>query len=381
MKLRLSDETIEVASKPGMPDWGKISPVTTLIAEKIVLPKDARVLYLGYGNGAGAITIARQLTEGQLWLCDINYIAIQMAAETLHLNQAVNARIVADINLPSELENSCDTVIIEIPKGRKLAQRWLAQAFQALRTGGILYLGGANRQGINPLVSDSEMLFGEPAVIGYKKGNRLVRFQKKQSGWSAGGWWQTPGIAPGTWHTLAIATSSGVLELNSLPGIFSYDGLDEGSQLLLDSLPDLHNMSVLDLGCGYGAIGLTAASSGAASVDMVDANLLAVAATKLNIERLGLTNVRALAGDVLSAVVDRKYHLILSNPPFHTGSQVDYQVARAFIEQSYQALESGGRLYIVANRFIRYETILDMYFQHVSEVKQSPRYHVLCGEK
>jgi len=59
IKLQLRDETIEVASKPGLPDWSQISPVTLLIAEKIVLPKDARLLYLGCGNGAGAITRLR----------------------------------------------------------------------------------------------------------------------------------------------------------------------------------------------------------------------------------------------------------------------------------------------------------------------------------
>jgi 16S rRNA (guanine1207-N2)-methyltransferase len=381
LKLRLGEETIEVGSKPGLPDWDRLSPATVLIGERIIFPKDARVLYLGCGNGAGAVAVARQLTSRQLWLCDINYLAIRMAAETISLNRIANAQMLSDINLPAELNNSFDAVIIDIPKGRKMAQRWLAQAFQALKTSGILYLCGATRQGINPLVNDAEILFGEPVVVGYKKGNRLVRFQKKQREWPANGWWQLQGIAPGTWHTLAIQTPSGSFEINSLPGIFSYDRLDEGTQLLLDFLPDLHNMNVLDLGCGYGAIGLTAARSGAASVDMVDANLLAVAAAKINIERLKLTNVRAIASDVLSAVADKKYHLILSNPPFHTGREVDYQVARAFIEQSYQALETGGRLYIVANRFIRYEKILDMHFQHASEVTQSPRYHVLCGEK
>ena len=150
---------------------------------------------------------------------------------------------------------------------------------------------------------------------------------------------------------------------------------------MLNFLPDLHNLNILDLGCGYGVIGLAAARSGAASVDLVDANLLAVAAAQMNIEHLGLANAHALASDVLSAVPDKKYDLILSNPPFHTGRDVDYQVARAFIEQSYQALESGGRLFIVANRFIRYEKIMEMYFQQVDQVVQSPRFHVLCGEK
>ena len=60
----------------------------------------------------------------------------------------------------------------------------------------MLYLCGANRQGILPVVEDAEMLFGEPVVFGYKKGNRLVKFQKKPIEISRTGWWQIPGIAP-----------------------------------------------------------------------------------------------------------------------------------------------------------------------------------------
>jgi 16S rRNA (guanine1207-N2)-methyltransferase len=339
------------------------------------------VLYLGCGNGAAGLIIAKQLTTGHLWLHDISYIAAQMTAETFSINQKANAHVLTSINLPAELDNNLDAVIIELPKGRKLAQRWLAHAFKLLKTGGVLYLSGANRQGIIPVVEDARTLFGEPIVLGYKKGNRLVRFQKVQQELPVVGWWQTPGIAPDTWHSFAVQIMSESIEIFSLPGIFSFDRLDTGTQLLLDSLPNLRNMNVLDLGCGYGVLGLVAARSGAAYVDMVDANLLAVAAAQTNVQRLGLANARALASDVLSAIPERKYDLIISNPPFHTGRDVDYQVAGAFIEQSFLALETGGQLYCVANRFIRYEKIMELHFQSVELLVQSPRYHILCGKK
>jgi 16S rRNA (guanine1207-N2)-methyltransferase len=381
LKFRIGGKSIDVASKPGLPGWDQPSPATLLIGEKIIVPPDSQVLYLGCGNGAAGVVLANQLTNGRIWLHDTNFIADQRTTETLNLNQIINACVLPDINLPIELVNSFDTAIIEIPKGRKLAQRWLAQAFFGLKTGGELYLCGAHKQGIKPLVKDAEMLFGESAVFGYKKGSRLIRLIKKYPSSPVVGWWQTPGIAPDTWHTFALQTPSGTIEICSLPGIFSFDHLDEGTQLLLDSLPDLQNLNLLDLGCGYGAIGLTAARSGADSVDMVDSNLLAVAASKRNIERLRLTNACALASDVMSAVPDKKYELILSNPPFHAGRDVDYQVARAFIEQSYNALQTGGQLYLVANRFIRYEKIIENYFQQSDVIVQSPRFHILCGTK
>jgi 16S rRNA (guanine1207-N2)-methyltransferase len=381
LKFRIGGESIEVASKPGLPGRDQLSPATVLIGEQIAPNPANKVLYLGCGNGAGAVAIGRQLINGQLWLHDINYIAAQISAETARLNQITNTRWLADIDLPPELENLFDIAIIELPKGRKLAQRWLAQAFMGLKTGGILYLGGAKQQGVIPVIEDAEKLFGEAAVLGYKKGSRLVSFQKKLPEFPVEGWWHIPGIAPHTWHRFAIQTQQGLFELCSLPGIFSFDRLDEGTQLLLGSLPDLNNLNILDLGCGYGAIGLATANSGAGSVDMVDANLLAIAAAQINIESLGLRNAQAFASDVLSARPDNKYDLVLSNPPFHTGREVDYQVATAFIEQSYGALTSGGRLYVVANRFIRYEKILEMYFHQVDLIIQTPRFQVWCGTK
>jgi 16S rRNA (guanine1207-N2)-methyltransferase len=380
-KFHFGGETIAVASKPGLPDWDQHLPAAFLIGEKTIISPDSQILFLGSGNGAACILIAKQLINGRIWLHDVSFIANQLSTETLELNEIDNAYVLTDINLPIELVNSFDTVIIEIPKGRKLARRWLAEAFLGLKTGGILYLCGANKEGINPIVEDAEMLLGESAVLGYKKGSRLVRLQKKYPSLPVEGWWRTPGIAPETWHIFALQTSSGIIEICSLPGIFSFDRLDGGTQLLLDSLPDLHNLNLLDLGCGYGAIGLTTARFGAASVDMVDANLLAVAASKRNIERQRLANARALASDVLSAVPDKKYDLILSNPPFHTGRDVDYQVARAFIEQSYSALQTGGQLYLVANRFIRYERIMGDYFQQSDIIVQSSRFHILRGIK
>ncbi len=379
-KFNFGNEIVEVASKLGIPDWNSLSPAKALIGEKIVLPGDAQVLYLGCGNGASAVSVSRQLSTGKVWLHDINFISVQMAEATLRLNRIYNSQVFIDINLPEELVENCDITIIELPKGRKLAQRWLAQAFQALSLGGILYLCGANRQGINPSIKDAELLFGESGVLAYKKGNRLVKFKKIQPEWPASGWWQTPGIAPSTWHVGTIQIPSGSFEIYSLPGIFSFDSLDEGTQLLLSSLPDLHGKKILDLGCGYGAIGLEAARSGANSVDMLDVNLLAVAAANRNIAHQEIAQARSLPSDVLSAVSDMKYDLILSNPPFHTGRDVDYQVANAFIQQSCQALEPGGQLLIVANKFIRYEKIMKSYFKTVKEIVQSPRYHVLSGE-
>jgi 16S rRNA (guanine1207-N2)-methyltransferase len=138
---------------------------------------------------------------------------------------------------------------------------------------------------------------------------------------------------------------------------------------------------VLDLGCGYGILGLAALRMGASQVDLVDSNLIAIACVRANLHASGASNARALPSDGLSAVQNQRYDRILSNPPFHAGKGIDYQMAQAFIEQSWQVLATGGTLSLVANRFIRYEHVLKMFFSQVSVEAETGKYRVLTGRK
>jgi len=92
-------------------------------------------------------------------------------------------------------------------------------------------------------------------------------------------------------------------------------------------------------------------------------------------------NTTVLAGDLLGSVGSNKYDLILSNPPFHAGQAVDFQIAGAMIRQSYQALNPDGQITIVANRFIPYDRLINEIFGNVSCLIESGRFHVLSGKK
>jgi 16S rRNA (guanine1207-N2)-methyltransferase len=114
-------------------------------------------------------------------------------------------------------------------------------------------------------------------------------------------------------------------------------------------------------------------------VELVDSNLLAVAAARRNLADLGLAQAHAYPGDALSETRDANFSLIASNPPFHTGKMVDYHAAEAFIRQGRQALAPSGRMVIVANRFIRYDGLMAELFSTVETLVVTSRFHVLCG--
>ncbi|MDQ2999469.1 MAG: class I SAM-dependent methyltransferase, partial [Chloroflexota bacterium] len=133
---------------------------------------------------------------------------------------------------------------------------------------------------------------------------------------------------------------------------------------------------VLDVGCGYGIIGLLAARLGAAQVELADVNLLAVAAASENIRHNRIAQARAFASDGVPEGAPRRYDLVVSNPPFHVGKSVDGDIARAFIERAQPALEPSGRLVLVANQFLRYDQVLRAAFEQVTCLASNRSYRV-----
>jgi 16S rRNA (guanine1207-N2)-methyltransferase len=374
-------QTVRYFTKPGIPDWEIITPASHLLSQFSEIAPGARVLLLGCRQGALAVVLAQRASPGEVWLADPSIVALQLSEKTLQANSITNVHFQAQHNLEQATPEPFDTVLLEIPKGRQLTRRWLVEGFNGLRFGGYLYLAGANEQGIRSAIQDAEALFGRASILGYKKGNRVARLIKEPSTEQLPGWVSDPGIYPGTWVDVDVEVAGRSMHLRSLPGVFSSNRLDEGTRLLLSRFEVPAGAHVLDLGCGYGLIGLLAAQLGAAHVDMVDANLLAIASAQANLELFAIHNAQAFPSDVLEAVLDRRYTLIVTNPPFHVGHTVDYQVTQAFIHQAWQVLEPGGQLLLVANKFIRYELMIATIFSHVERVAETGRYQLLSARK
>jgi 16S rRNA (guanine1207-N2)-methyltransferase len=380
-QTKLGGFLIQYVSKPGLPTWNQISPSLELITDNVTVTSKSRLLYFNCGHGAGVVSLARQARHKEFWLYETNYLALEMTKKTLEINQVGDVFISDEIELLEDQKQTFDDIIIDLPKGRSLAQSWLLKAYDALRVGGRLYLAGSKSEGIQAVIKDAEELLGIPAILGYKKGNRIVRYVKNIPAHKLPVWAQRPGIAPNTWHEMGITIKNHSLKLYSLPGIFSYDRLDPGTQILLSAVDIQIGAQFLDLGCGYGIIGLIAGLSGAAPVDLVDVNLLAVAATRKNIISNGIKSAAVLPSDVLQSVSDHQFDQILTNPPFHSGKAVDYQMSHAFIEQSWRHLKPGGEFNLVANQFIRYDNLMKPLFRQITVLAESNGYRVWQGIK
>jgi 16S rRNA (guanine1207-N2)-methyltransferase len=378
----LAGKEIIVCTKPGIPHSGGVSHASTLMAEKIRLVEGSHVALMGTDKGALAAVLSSQIRTGCMSILDTSILSQRLAAATLQKNGAENFDIVEDITLLPGKMGFFDAVVIELPKGRKLARRWLVEAWGLLSASGKLYLGGANDQGVQAVIKDAVELFGaRPAILGYKKGNRVVQMVKCNGGISFPEWALEPGISPGSWREELADVAGQTFRIRTLPGVFSWEGLDEGTSLLLETVQPAPSKHALDFGCGSGIIGLWLSRQGAEKVTMVDANLLAVAAACENLALNQIKNARVFPSDGLEAAANMKFDLIVSNPPFHSGKEVDFEVTAAFIEHGSHLLESGGQLVVVANRFIRYDRLMQAYFPQVRCLCQTRKYHVIAATK
>lgn len=158
-------------------------------------------------------------------------------------------------------------------------------------------------------------------------------------------------------------------------GVFSKGELDVGSRLLLDALPALSG-DVLDLGCGWGAIGVAIAKANrSARVTMADVNHRALDLARANCQRNGVT-AEVIESDGMAAVMGRKFDAVVTNPPIRAGKQVIY---RMFADAAV-SLNEGGALYLVirkqqgAESCVKY---LKTLFEEVEKLDKSAGFWVL----
>ncbi|MBF2674541.1 class I SAM-dependent methyltransferase [Listeria marthii] len=131
-------------------------------------------------------------------------------------------------------------------------------------------------------------------------------------------------------------------------GVFSKNTVDFGSKLLIESFElEVKNGKILDVGCGYGPMGLTVAKEFPDSqVEMVDVNLRALELAKENAELNKISNTHIYESSVYDNVTATDYQAIISNPPIRAGKKV----VHAILEGAFDHLQENGELWIVIQK-------------------------------
>lgn len=130
-------------------------------------------------------------------------------------------------------------------------------------------------------------------------------------------------------------------------GVFSKDGLDFGSRLLLEVIPrEEVGGKILDMGCGYGVFGIVLARVTSHRVDMVDVNRRALHLSKRNAKLNGVSDLVSIFESNCYSNISEKYSTIITNPPIRAGKKIVYDI----VMNARNYLEDGGNLYLVIRK-------------------------------
>jgi len=174
------------------------------------------------------------------------------------------------------------------------------------------------------------------------------------------------------------ATINGIdLVFNTDSTLFSPESIDRGTLAMLSVVELSPSDKVLDLGCGYGIVGIYAAKCiGEQNVVMSDIDINCIEISRKNAEANGVSGIQTVLSDGFSEIKDNDFTLILSNPPYHT----DFSVPKRFIEKGFNRLIPGGKMYMVTKRKDWYKKKLIAIFGGV-KINELDGYFVFCAEK
>ena len=170
------------------------------------------------------------------------------------------------------------------------------------------------------------------------------------------------------------------LHFHTTWGLFSPKGIDDGSRLLLKHLEVKPDERALDLGCGYGPLGMSIARNAPQGhCLMVDKDFIAIEYAQANLQRNQIDNAQAMLSDGLQHIPPQTFSLVVSNLPAKTSKEHYY----LFFHDIYQHLEPQGHCYVVVinglRRFI--ERAFGEVFGNHKKVKQGKTYTVAMATK
>ena len=268
-------------------------------------------------------------------------------------------------------EREYPLVLVLPPRQRDESRALLARAVAAAQPGGRVIACASNNEGARSHEADLARLAG-PVETLTKNKCRVFWTEDLANNHDASlleEWRQLDAVRP-------IADGRFV----SRPGVFAWDHIDVASALLAAQLPQDLAGRAADLGAGFGylAAELLAKCSGITALDAYEAEARALELARANLKAFTPERELGFHWHDVTEGLSRTYDVIVTNPPFHTGSREDRpDIGRRFIQVAAAALKRGGRLWLVANRHLPYESVLNESFGSMRTVAQAHGFKIV----
>ncbi len=361
-RMILPDGPAMLARLPGVPEP---DPATDALLQAARRVTGERVFVMGPGATATALWAARQGGVVTYWTANVAEAASLEASFKLN-RHLTRPRVVLQADFARLPPASWAMALVHLPRGRVLQHEALALSAALLQPGGRLVFVGATREGVKGAHKEARRLFGHAGIV------------VRKGGYHAGLAVRPDGAFPMpevVYKTRSIVMDGVATQVVSCPGVFAGDRLDDGAAALIAGMVIEPETDVLEIGCGTGLPGLAALRRGA-EVTLGDVSARAVASAQRTLAANGYPDAPVLLSQGAGAVPDRQFATVITNPPFHQGHGVDFEVARGFVREAARVLRYGGHLYLVANAFLKYEPWLRENFASVDIAWDDHRFRV-----
>jgi len=315
---------------------------------------------------------ANELTGSeQLWIATNRYDIYQQAQQKGYATEFNDFTLAHYTQTPAR-------VLYRVSKERALAHHLINQAATHLPTSGECILSGKKQEGIKSYATKLKSIMGAVGKL-------------QKSGLDYSGCFTdldaTARLDDQHYNQIQQLSFSGQRRdtLYSKPGVFGWQKIDQGSELLLHSLPDILQQqkietplsSILDLGCGYGWLFLNlplyipdGIISEQCHIVATDNNASALLCARKNAETYSsayTVPVDVIPSDCANTLQER-FPLIVCNPPFHQGFMHDKQLSDKFLRQTQQHLTPTGIAVFVVNEFIGLQAMAAPYFTRIETI-------------
>ncbi|MGB0467385.1 MAG: methyltransferase [Pontibacterium sp.] len=309
-----------------------------------------------------------------LWIADENLLNRQSSpneAITVIVNrqdlyeqlkqQHWNARF-SDFDFHGFEDQSVDQVFYRVSKEKPVVHHVINEAFRILKTGGQLVLSGDKGEGIKSYIDKAKKLFaGQCQANKAEADTWLAELTRPDEAGSKC-------LDDKDYRKLRPEVADEHFEYWSKPGVYGWNKIDKGSAYLIEHLDQFLMVmpeppkQMLDLGCGYGYLSLNASEMDI-PVTATDNNAAAIAACERNFARYPI-NGQVITADCARGIT-QKFDLILCNPPFHAGFDVETDLTDRFLKAAHDRLSDKGIACFVTNLHIPLERKAQGLFRQV----------------
>jgi len=262
-----------------------------------------------------------------------------------------------------------DWILLLPSKNKQQTKAWMAAAMNRLQENGTLIIACANKYGAKSYESALKKLAGNLSSRSKSKcrifsARRSARLDVKLSA---------------RWLDAGKPRRIDTHGLISQPGLFSWDRPDPGSALLMQQLPPLSGTG-MDLCCGYGLLAthMLAHSSDIKRLHLVEADQLALDCAIQNTASWP-DAIQPHWLDATAETLPAGLDWLVCNPPFHSGQNRDVDLGQSIILHACKSLKQGGMLYLVANRKLPYERLLQSGLRQCRTLIETDGFKVMQG--